>query len=38
MIKPFCMAAGEIMVSAMGDKQGNGVGGFVMLDEDFKVR
>ncbi len=29
--------AGEIMVSAMGDKEGKGKGGFVLLDEDFKV-
>ena len=25
------------MVSAMGDKDGNGKGGFVLLDEDFKA-
>lgn len=25
------------MVSAMGDAEGKGKGGFVLLDEDFKV-
>ena len=29
--------AGEIMISAMGDAQGKPKGGFVLLDEDFKV-
>lgn len=29
--------AGEIMVSAMGDVAGRAKGGFVPLDEDFKV-
>ena len=29
--------AGEIMISAMGDLEGKGKGGFVLLDEDFKV-
>lgn len=28
---------GEIMVSAMGDAEGRPKGGFVLLDEDFKV-
>lgn len=26
------------MISAMGDLEGKGKGGFVLLDEDFKVR
>ena len=26
------------MISAMGDLEGKGRGGFVLLDEDFKVR
>ena len=30
--------AGEIMVSAMGDAEGQPKGGFVLLDEDFKVQ
>ena len=29
--------AGEIMISAMGDLEGQGKGGFVLLDEDFQV-
>ncbi len=31
------LSAGEIMVSAMGDVDGKPKGGFVLLDEDFKV-
>jgi len=31
------VGAGEIMVSAMGDVEGKAKGGFVLLDEDFKV-
>ncbi len=30
--------SGEIMVSAMGDAHGKGRGGYVLLDQDFKVR
>ena len=26
------------MISAMGDLEGKGKGGFVLLDEDFKVK
>ncbi|KAK9915575.1 hypothetical protein WJX75_001008 [Coccomyxa subellipsoidea] len=33
-----CLGSGEIMVSAMGDVEGKGKGGFVLLDEDFKVK
>lgn len=33
-----CLGTGEIVVSAMGDGEGNAKGGFVVLDEDFKVR
>lgn len=29
--------AGDIMVSAMGDVEGKGKGGFILLDKDFKV-
>ena len=32
-----CREAGEIMVSAMGDADGKARGGFVLLDQDFKV-
>ena len=33
-----CLASGEIMVSAMGDKNGNGKGNFVILDEMFDIK
>jgi selenium-binding protein 1 len=33
-----CLGSGEIMISAMGDKEGNAKGGFVLLDQDFKVK
>ena len=33
----LCCPAGEIMISAMGDAEGKPKGGFVLLDEDFKV-
>ena len=37
MSSKLCASAGEIMVSAMGDAEGKAKGGFVLLDEDFKV-
>lgn len=34
-----CLANGDIMVSCMGDKEGNSEGsGFLLLDSDFKVK
>ncbi|CAK0773982.1 Methanethiol oxidase [Coccomyxa viridis] len=33
-----CLGSGEIMISAMGDLEGQGKGGFVLLDEDFQVK
>ncbi|XP_044131990.1 methanethiol oxidase-like [Bufo gargarizans] len=34
-----CLGCGEIMISAMGDPEGNGKGGFVLLDgETFEVK
>ncbi|ERE90757.1 selenium-binding protein 1 [Cricetulus griseus] len=34
-----CLASGEVMISALGDAQGNAKGGFVLLDgETFEVK
>lgn len=34
-----CLATGEIMVSCLGDKDGNANGlGFLLLDSDFNVK
>lgn len=34
-----CLASGEIMVSCLGDKDGNAKGnGFLLLDSDFNVK
>ncbi|XP_042506200.1 selenium-binding protein 2-like [Macadamia integrifolia] len=34
-----CLASGDIMVSCMGDKEGNAKGnGFLLLDSEFKVK
>lgn len=33
-----CLGTGEIMVSAMGDKDGNPRGGYLLLDQDLKVK
>ncbi|XP_012585450.1 PREDICTED: selenium-binding protein 1 [Condylura cristata] len=34
-----CLASGEVMISALGDPQGNSKGGFVLLDgETFEVK
>lgn len=33
-----CLGSGELMASAMGDTQGNGQGGFILIDENFKVK
>jgi selenium-binding protein 1 len=32
-----CLADGNIMISMLGDAEGNGPGGFLLLDEDFDV-
>jgi len=32
-----CLANGKIMISMMGDKDGNGPGGFLLLDENFEI-
>ena len=32
-----CLADGNIMISMLGDSEGNGPGGFLMLDENFEV-
>ncbi|KDD73899.1 selenium binding protein SBP56 [Helicosporidium sp. ATCC 50920] len=33
-----CLGSGDIMISAMGDAQGNAKGGFLLLDQDLKVK
>ena len=33
-----CLGSGEIMISAIGDKDGNPRGNFLVLDQDIKVR
>ncbi len=33
-----CLADGNIMISMLGDSQGNGPGGFLLLDENFDVK
>jgi len=32
-----CLADGHVMISMLGDAEGNGPGGFLLLDEDFNV-
>jgi len=32
-----CLADGNIMVSMLGDREGNGPGGFLLLDESFNI-
>jgi methanethiol oxidase len=32
-----CLASGQIMVSMLGDAQGNAPGGFLLLDENFDI-
>ncbi len=32
-----CLADGHVMISMLGDKAGNGPGGFLLLNEDFSV-
>lgn len=33
-----CLASGEIMISMLGDAEGNGPGGFLLLDEQFEIK
>jgi len=32
-----CLADGNVMISMLGDSEGNGPGGFLLLDEDFNI-
>jgi len=32
-----CLADGHVMISMLGDREGNGPGGFLLLDENFDV-
>ena len=32
-----CLADGNVMISMLGDRDGNGPGGFLLLDEDFNI-
>lgn len=32
-----CLADGHVMISMLGDAEGNGPGGFLLLDEDFEI-
>lgn len=32
-----CLADGRIMISMLGDQQGNGPGGFLLLDDKFRI-
>jgi selenium-binding protein 1 len=32
-----CLADGQIMISMLGDKDGNAPGGFLLLDQDFEI-
>eukprot|EP01120_Amphizonella_sp_Union-15-10_P000746 TRINITY_DN10775_c0_g1_i1.p1 TRINITY_DN10775_c0_g1~~TRINITY_DN10775_c0_g1_i1.p1 ORF type:complete len:466 (+),score=86.27 TRINITY_DN10775_c0_g1_i1:45-1442(+) len=33
-----CLASGDLMISFMGDAEGNATGGFLLLDPDFKIK
>jgi selenium-binding protein 1 len=33
-----CLPSGEIMISMLGDAQGNGPGGFLLLDDQFRIK
>lgn len=33
-----CLADGNVMISMLGDANGNGPGGFLLLDEDFEIK
>lgn len=32
-----CLADGHVMISMLGDREGNGPGGFLLLDEEFNI-
>ncbi|MBV9387906.1 MAG: selenium-binding protein, partial [Chroococcidiopsidaceae cyanobacterium CP_BM_ER_R8_30] len=32
-----CLANGQVMISMLGDSEGNGPGGFLLLDDDFDI-
>ena len=32
-----CLAQGNVMISCLGDREGNGPGGFLLLDENFDI-
>jgi selenium-binding protein 1 len=32
-----CLADGQIMISMLGDREANGPGGFLLLDQDFEI-
>jgi selenium-binding protein 1 len=32
-----CLASGQVMISMLGDAQGNAPGGFLLLDEEFNI-
>lgn len=32
-----CLANGQVMISMLGDKEGNAPGGFLLLDENFEI-
>lgn len=32
-----CLADGQVMISMLGDSEGNGPGGFLLLDENFEI-
>ena len=35
----YCLASGDIMISCLGDKEGNAAGnGFLLLDSEFNVK
>ena len=33
-----CLPTGEVMISMLGDAQGNGPGGFLLLDDQFRIK
>jgi len=33
-----CLGSGDIMISCLGDPEGNGKGGFILLNSDFKLK
>lgn len=33
-----CLGSGEVMISCMGDKEGEAKGNFLLLDEEFNIK